>query len=436
MLPKIAIVGRPNVGKSALFNRIASKRIAIVDEAEGITRDRIYAESDYFGRPFLLIDTGGIDSRSTAAFQKQIHEQAKYAIAEADGLILVVDSQVGATELDLKLARILHQTNKPLALAVNKIDTLEQTPNIHQFHNLGISSIHAISALHGRNIPELLSTVLDPISHTEPQPNDDTIKLAFIGRPNVGKSTLLNTLLGEERTIVSETPGTTRDSIAATLTSGLHTFTLVDTAGIRKKQVERETVEKFAAIRTQRAIELADICVLVCEAQEGLTAYEKRIAMAIEKAGKGCLLWFNKWDLVKGIQMEKATREIRQESPFLSHCPLIFGSAKTGRKTETLLPAAAKIALASKQKIATGPLNKFIETTLQKLHPPMINGKRLRIYYMTQTGNAPLRFVLFVNQPKLMSRTYHRFLINQFRHTFGCEGNPLSFQLRGKRRLK
>lgn len=435
-LPKIAIVGRPNVGKSALFNRICKRRVAIVDEAEGVTRDRIYQKCDFFGRPFEVIDTGGIDPRSKADFNEHIKRQAEIAIEEADSIIQVVDGTVGLTALDQEIAHILLRTKKPVCLAVNKIDAINQEDLQYPFMRLGITTMIPTSAEQNWHIAELLEAALDPLPVKEfSSEASDAIRIAIVGRPNVGKSSLLNFLLNEERCVVSPIPGTTRDSIDVSFTYDGQLYTLVDTAGIRKKKSEHEAVDKFAAIRTERAIEHADICILMLDAQSGLTSQEKQIANLIEKQGKGCILLFNKWDLVKGFRMEHCLQGIEQENPFLHHCPKLFISALTGRNVEKIFPLVKQVREASLQRISTGQLNKFINLSLQKVHPPMIQGKRLRIYYMAQVDNQPPTFVIFVNYPNLMLDTYKKYLMNQFRETYNFLGVPLIFRLKGKKRI-
>lgn len=430
---KLAIVGRPNVGKSALFNRICGKRLAIVDEAEGVTRDRIYSDADFFGMPFQVIDTGGINPRSQAAFNSEIKRQAEIAIEEADTIVMVVDTQVGITDLDLEIARILLRTKKPLCLAANKVDDLSQEHLIYPFQSLGIKHVVAVSAAHGWHIAELLEAAFEDFDRSaiEREPNP-SIKIAIVGRPNVGKSSLVNYLLNEERCIVSPIPGTTRDSIDVSFTLNEDLYTFIDTAGIRRKQSEHEVVDKFAAMRTERAIERCDICLLMLDAQQGMTTQEKKIANLIEESGKGCILLLNKWDLVKGFRMEHCLRGVEEEVPFLNHCPKIFISVKTGRNVEKIFPTVKSVYDSSQQRITTHQLNKFIGSCLQKNHPPMIMGKRLRIYYMAQVGIQPPIFVLFVNYPNLMSEAYKKYLYNQFREIYGFLGVPIIFRLKGK----
>lgn len=432
-LPKLAIVGRPNVGKSALFNRIAQKKIAIVDEAEGVTRDRLYTTSELFGFHFELIDTGGIDPRSQAEFNEHIKRQAEIAIEEADSLIMVVDAQVGPTALDKEIANILLKTSKPLTLAVNKIDNPQNKEELYPFYSLGIKEMVPVSAVQNWQIAELLETAFrDTPKENSAKAPDPSIKIAVVGRPNVGKSSLVNAFLEEERCIVSPIPGTTRDSIDTQVTVEGVPYTLIDTAGIRKKNKEHEVVDKFAAIRTERAIERADICLLMIDAQEGVTAQEKRIACDIEAAGKGCILLLNKWDLVKGFKMEHCLRGVEEEVPFLKHCPVVFISAKTGRNLDKIFPLVKQVSDDSQKRIPTGELNRFVARCLQRNHPPMMKGKRLRIYYMAQVNTKPPRFVLFTNYPDLMADSYKKYLYNQFRETYRFSGLPLEMHLRGK----
>lgn len=435
--PKLAIVGRPNVGKSALFNRICERRLAIVDEAEGITRDRLYADGELFGFPFQVIDTGGIDPRSQATFNSEVKRQAEIAIEEADSIVMVVDAQIGITELDKEIARILLRTKKPVCLAVNKVD--DQTQESYQYHfkSLGISSLVPVSAAQGWQIAELLEAAFQTFDKTPADEEEvKTIKVAIVGRPNVGKSSFVNYVLNEERCIVSPIPGTTRDSIDVTCEYNGETLTLVDTAGIRRKHAEHEVVDKFAAIRTQRAIERCDVCILMIDAEKGIITQDKKIANMIEEAGKGCILIFNKWDLVKNLRMEHYLKAVEEEVQFLGYCPKIFISAKTGRNVEKAFDAVKQVYESSKTRIGTHQLNKFLAAALQRNHPPMIMGKRLRIYYIAQVGIQPPEFVMFVNYPDLMLESYRKYLINQFREEFPFEGVPLIFRLRGKEKKR
>lgn len=433
-LPKVAIIGRPNVGKSALFNRIVGKRQSIVDEAEGITRDRIYGRADLFGFPFELIDTGGIDPRSKADFNDEVKRQAEIAIVEADTLIMVVDSTIGVTDLDEEVARLLLKTNKPLCLAVNKLDSQAGGRDMHPFYSLGIKNVFPVSALHNVGIAELLEEALAPFERpAEEIPEPPGIKVALVGRPNVGKSSLLNQLLGEDRLVVSPIPGTTRDAIDVSIEHEGDVYSFIDTAGIRRKGSEPEVVDKFSRIRSEEAIKRSDICLLLTDATEGITHQEKRIANLIEEEGKGCILVLNKWDLVKEVQQEKYLRAIRENIPFLQHCPVIFTSALKGRNIDKVYPAIKEVYENAHKRITTHQLNVFLERAMQRNHPPMIGGKRLRIYYMAQVGIAPPRFVLFVNHPDLMTKFYKKYLYNQFREQYAFTGCPIPMFLKGKK---
>ena len=433
MLPKIALVGRPNVGKSALFNRICQKRISIVDEQEGITRDRIYANSEVFGRGFTLIDTGGIDFSDRLPFNEEVRQQALVAIAEADAIVLVVDGQVGPNPLDEEVARILLKSKKPVLVAVNKIDDMSQEVKIHAFHSLAIKEMVGVSALQGFQVAELLEKALEKVPVREVVEGETKgVKVAIVGRPNVGKSTLLNKLLEEERSIVSPVAGTTRDSIDVSLVRDGKEYVLIDTAGIRRKKAEKEVVDKFAAIRTDEAVERADVCVLVLDSFEGFTTQEKRIASEIEARGKSCILVFNKWDLMKNFRMEHALRGVREGASFLNHCPALFISAMEERNLDKIFAAVNEVYAERHKRVTTGQLNKFVEGALHKYHPPLIIGKRLRIYYMTQVETNPPKFVLFVNNPTLMTESYRKYLVNGFRDVYKYSGCPLVLELRGK----
>lgn len=375
---KLALVGRPNVGKSALFNRLCKKRISIVDDEEGTTRDRIYGEGDFFSRKFDLIDTGGITDNFKKSSDSGVQQQVKLALAEADAVIMIVDGQVGITGSDEFVAKLLLRQKKPLFLAVNKLDNFSGTSDLYSFYRLGIKEVIGISVLHGHHIAELLELVFESFSESNVEESqekiDNSIKVALVGRPNVGKSTLLNHLLKEERSVVSDIPGTTRDAIDAKVFLDGTEVTLIDTAGIKRKRSEHHAVEKFASVRAQLAIERSDLCLLLLDAKEGVTVQDKKIANSIEKRGKGCLLVFNKWDLVKGFRMEHCLSSFREETSFLSHCPTIFISALTRRNLPQVIKGIREVAEPQQRRISTGELNKFIERVIQAYHPPMIGG--------------------------------------------------------------
>lgn len=436
----VALVGRPNVGKSSLFNRICQKRISIVDEKPGVTRDRIYGKADFFGHPFEVIDTGGIDPHSRADFNEKIIIQAHIAIQEADSLVMVVDAKEGPTFLDREVAKILRKAKKPLTLAVNKVDNPAALEGqMAAFASLGIPRMVGVSAAQGSSIAELLEMAFTGLEWKEeeiPCEEKEERKIAIVGKPNVGKSTLLNLLVNDNRSLVSDIPGTTRDAIDAKIVADGKNYTFIDTAGIRRKKSEKDVIDKFAFVRTQEAIKKADVCLLLLDARYGLTTEEKKIASSMEEEGKTCILLLNKWDLVKGFRMEHATKAIHWEASFLEHCPIISISALTGRNTEKIFSEIDRVLKARKTRITTGELNKFVEGCLQRYHPPQIGGKRLRIYYMTQIETEPPRFVLFVNRPELMTDTYRKYLINQFREKYGFAGSPLVFELKGKKTSK
>ncbi len=440
-LPKIALIGRPNVGKSALFNAIMKRPIAIVDEEEGITRDRLYGTSEFFGRPFEIIDTGGLLGK-TDTFYREITQQTEIAIEEADGIIVVVDGTFYEPHtLDIEVSRLLHRTKKPICLAVNKIDSFEkQEAAIQSFTRLGIQPIIAVSAAHRMNIAELMGAILSQLpvqqlgGETLEQREEAILgrRIAIVGRPNVGKSMLLNALLGESRAIVSPIAGTTRDMVDSFVEHNGEEYCFIDTAGIRRKHKEKVVVEKFAHMRTERAIERSDVCLLVVDCQDGMTHEEKKIASLIEETGRGCIVLINKWDLVKGFRMEHVMQGIEKEVPFLAHCPKLIISAKTGRNIDQIYGQLSLVRSAMNRRITTGQLNKALMTWMQAYHPPMIGKRRLRVYYMAQVGIHPPQFVLFVNSAALLDNGYKRYLTNQLRKTFEFQGVPFVLNIRGR----
>lgn len=420
------------MGKSALFNRILGRRLAIVDEAEGVTRDRLICPMEYGNHYFELIDTGGIDPHHVANFNDEVRAQAELAIDEADILIMVVNMQTGILTLDDELARKLLRTGKPLLLAVNKVDHPSKEPFIHAFQKLGIRQILPVSAQHGHNIMELIDWVVEQLPKGEIQKPQTGLKIAVIGTPNVGKSTLLNHLLDEERCIVSPIAGTTRDSLDCVIEYQGKPYTLIDTAGIRRKSKHQDVIEKFAHLRTEKAIERCDIVLLMLDSNKGMSAQEKRIANLIEERGKGCIMFFNKWDQIHGYRMEHCLKAVRQEVSFLEHCPAIFGSALTGRNLEKIFEELAIVQKWRYERISTGELNRFLEKAIQNNHPPMIQGKRLRIYYLTQVSCDPPTFILFVNSLQLLDGSWKRYLIRKLRESHPFTGLPLRFIMRDK----
>lgn len=445
-VPKVAIVGRPNVGKSALFNRIVGKRLAIVDATEGVTRDRQESPAEIFDKEILLIDTGGIDPTSDDPYAQQISEQALLGASEAEVIVLVVDSTVGPIDLDLNLARSLHKTlksmqekgqSKKLLLAINKVDHVDHSKGAWPFQSLGIDKMYPVSSLHGRGVMELLEGIFSSVDwqrfeSMEPTNSEAPIRLAVVGRPNVGKSTFVNSILNAPRCIVSDEAGTTRDAIDCDISVEGTEFTLVDTAGIRRVPKQKNVIEKFAHIRTHRALERADIALLMLNSLEGMTTQEKRIAKEIYDQGRGCILFLNKWDLTHNMRMEHARDALYNELPFLRHCPLIIGSALTKRNVLEVFTIAKQIIRARSEKVPTGRLNALVEKAIQKNHPPMIKGKRLRIYYLTQVAQNPPTFKLFINHEDLMHPAWKRYLIAQMRNAFGLKGLPIRLLIEDK----
>ncbi|MFA5250343.1 MAG: ribosome biogenesis GTPase Der [Parachlamydiales bacterium] len=471
---KIALVGRPNVGKSALFNRLLGKRTAIVEDEEGVTRDRLYGVGNFNGREFTLIDTGGIEPKSKRPFNLEVLEQASLAIEEADLVFFVVDGKSGLLPLDLEIGRLLFKAKKTVILAVNKADQYFSEKDLYlaPFYALGLKKLLAVSAQNGNGIDELLEEALKtldglaeknfltgPIAEKPEREEDEKnnglpafaeipagvlneaqagpekalLKVALVGRSNVGKSSLINFLIKARRLAVSAFPGTTRDSVEVFLRRGKLEYLFIDTAGLRRRHKEGSTVEKFARLRTEEAIEKADICLFMLDAEEGLSMQDKRIAALIEKAGKGCLILINKWDLVKKVTMAQALRSLHEAAPFLAGHPALFISALKGRNTEGIFPLLEQISSGLKKRIATGELNRFVEECLKKYHPPMIGGRRLRIYYLTQVKSSPPRFLLFVNHPALMLESYQKYLVNRLKEKFSFAGVPLIFEIKGKK---
>lgn len=431
---KIALIGRPNVGKSALFNRIAKKRIAIIDPEEGCTRDRLYASAELFGTPFQIVDTGGLDNGLKTPFHSEVRASTLAAIEEADSLVLVVDGKMSPTTLDYDVAQLALTSKKPVALAVNKIDSEDSLFEFNSYYSLGIKECFPVSAFHDRNIAELLEAVLIDAPEESIEPEKQMPNLAVVGRPNVGKSSLVNTFLDEERCIVSPTPGSTRDSVDLEIDYQGSPLRLIDTAGIRKKKSEKNTIEKFAAIRTSEAIERSDVCLFLIEAnQGGLTAHDKRIAQMIDQAGKSCVVLINKWDLVKGFRMEHCLKAIHDDVAFLRHCPKIVISVKQGRNLDEIFPKVLEVYQERQKRISTSELNRFIEQAMTKTPPPMVQGKRLKVFYMTQVEVAPPRCVMIVNTPRIVTKTYQRYLYNQFRKAFGFTGTPVNLMIKRKK---
>lgn len=435
--PLIAVVGRPNVGKSTLFNAIVKKKISIVEDFPGVTRDRIYFDGEWLGKEFTLIDTGGIEFENAEnKISLSMRYQAKLAIDEADVIIFVVDGKEGITAQDEEVANILRTSGKPVILAVNKIDNVNQEANIYEFYALGLGDPIGISAINLMNMGDLLDKVLEHINHIPVEvKEEDVIYVAMIGRPNVGKSSLVNALLGQERVIVSDVAGTTRDSIDTHWTQGDSKFVLIDTAGMRRKSKIDQPIERYSIVRSLRSIDRADVVVLVLDAVDGVTEQDKKIVGYAHEAGKGCIIVVNKWDLVEKDSKTslRFTEDIRDELGFLQYAPVLYASALTKQRIHRLADLIKYVSEQQNMRISTSVLNQLV-TDAQLVNPaPSKAGRMLKIYYMTQASVQPPTFILFVNEPDLMHFSYMRFLENRLRESFGFEGTPIRLILRGKK---
>ena len=434
--PLVAIVGRPNVGKSMLFNRLAGKRLSIVEDTPGVTRDRLYAECEWCGRSFDIVDTGGIEPTTDSEILLFMREQAQIAIDSATVIILVTDIRTGVTAADKDVANMLLRSKKPVVLAVNKADsTGAEDPTLYEFYSLGLGDPISVSAIHGHGTGEVLDECLkyfpDP---SEDEEEDDSIKVAVIGKPNVGKSSLINCILGEKRVIVSDVAGTTRDAVDSVLENEYGRYTFIDTAGIRRKSKVEERVEKFSVMRAQMAIERADVCLILIDARDGVTDQDTKIAGLAHEAGKASIVVVNKWDLVdkETGTMEKMRKDVMRDLSFMSYAPVLFISALTGQRTERLFELINFVNDQSSMRITTGMLNNVLADAQARVQPPTDKGRRLKIYYMTQTGIKPPNFVIFCNSKELFHFSYQRYIENQIRAVFGLEGTPVRIVLRQK----
>lgn len=426
--PIVAVVGRPNVGKSTLFNRIAGERISIVEDTPGVTRDRIYAHAEWLGKHFSMIDTGGIEI-SDQPLLTQIRQQAEIAIDEADVIIFVADVENGVTDADEQVARILYRSNKPVVLAVNKVDNPERRSDIYDYYSLGLGEPYAVSSVHGIGMGDLLDAVIKEFPDNAANDEDDSIHFSFIGRPNVGKSSLVNAILGENRVIVSNVAGTTRDAINTQFeTADGQKFTMVDTAGIRKKGKIYENTERYSLMRSMRAIDDSDVVLVVLNAEEGIRELDKHIAGYAHEAGCGVIIVVNKWDTLKEKDhrtMTDFTNLIRQEFQYLSYAPIIFVSAKTKQRLNQLPGLIEEVYQHHRQRIQSAVLNDVLMDAIAANPTPTQNGWRLRVYYGTQVATEPPTFVIFVNDPELMHFSYERYLENQIRKAFDFSGTPI-----------
>ena len=432
--PIVAIVGRPNVGKSQLFNRLAGKRLSIVEDTPGVTRDRLYADSEWRGRNFSVIDTGGIEPRNDNEILKFMRYQAEAAIHHADVIIFITDLRTGVTASDEEVASMLQRSGKPIVLAVNKCDKPgAPDPNIFEFYNLGLGEPYGISALHGYGTGDMLDAVYEHFpEESENDEDDDRIRIALIGKPNVGKSSLLNRVLGEERVIVSNVAGTTRDSVDADIENEYGKFTFIDTAGIRKKSKIEEKIEKFSVMRSLMAVERADVCVIMIDAQEGVTEQDTKVAGEAHNAGKACIIVVNKWDTVEkdGSTMKEYTLRVREGLAYMPYAPVLFISAKTGQRVDKLYSLIAEVYEQNHKRIPTGQLNSISAEATSRVQPPTDKGRRLKIYYVTQAGVTPPTFIFFCNDAKLFHFSYQRYLENQIREVFSLTGTPVRIVVR------
>lgn len=430
-LPVVAIVGRPNVGKSTLFNKIAGGRIAIIEDTPGVTRDRLYREVNYENKPFFLVDTGGIDLEN-ANFNEEIKMQAEIAINEADLIIFVVDGKEGITSNDLVVRDILRKSGKKIVVAINKIDNKDSYDNIYDFYELGFDSYIPISAIHNTGYFELMDEVTMDFKTKEDTSDDERLKIAIIGRPNVGKSSLTNAILNEERVVVSNVAGTTRDSIDSVFKYHDEEFVLIDTAGMRKKGKVYESVEKYSLFRSMNAIDRSDICLLVIDAEDGIKEHDKHIAGYAIDRGKGLIIVINKWDMMKDSNINEFKKLVRSEFQFASYAPLVFLSALTKKRIHTLMPEVLKVKENINREIKTSVLNEVIEDAYQLNPAPSYKGKRLKIYFVNQTGIAPPKFTFRVNNKGLVHFSYLRYLENKLRENFELEGTPIILQFKNR----
>ncbi len=428
----VAIVGRPNVGKSTIFNRLVGERISIVEDTPGVTRDRIYAKAEWLNTEFNLIDTGGIDL-SDEPLLVQVREQAEVAIRESDVIIFLVNGREGITSADEEVAKILFRSNKPVVLAVNKVDSYEMQQEIYEFYSLGFGQPYPISGTHGLGLGDLLDEVVKHFPDRSGEiEEEDRIYFSLIGRPNVGKSSLVNALLGEERVIVSDIEGTTKDAVDTSFTREGQDFTIIDTAGMRKRGKVYEATEKYSVLRAMRAIERSDVVLVLIDAETGIREQDKRIAGYAHEAGRAIVIVVNKWDTVERSQeaMSDFEKEVRQHFQFLSYAPIVFLSAKTKKRLHTLLPAVTLAGENHAKRVKTNVLNEVIEDSLAVNPTPSVKGQKLKILYATQVATKPPTFVVFVNDPQLMHFTYERFLENRIRDAFGFQGTPVKIYAR------
>ncbi len=435
--PLVAIVGRPNVGKSMLFNKLTGRRTSIVEDTPGVTRDRIYGTCEWCGRVFSVVDTGGIEPDTDSDMLRFMRRQAQIGIELADCVIMVTDVHTGVTAADEEVATLLRKSGKPVALAVNKCDAVGPVNlGVYEFYSLGIGDVFEVSAVHGHGTGDLLDWCLAHFPPAQPEEEaGDVIQVAIVGKPNVGKSSLLNRILGEERVIVSDVAGTTRDAIDTYYENETGKYCLIDTAGMRRKSKVDDLIEKYSNLRTISAIERADVCLILIDAADGVTEQDTKIAGLVHEAGKAAILVVNKWDAVQDKQtntMRDQELAIRQDLSYMTYAPVLFLSALTGQRVERLFPTIQRVYAQNTSRITTGALNSVLADATARVQPPSDKGRRLKIYYMTQAGTKPPHFVIFCNDARLFHFSYQRYLENQIREVFGLEGTPVRITIRQK----
>ena len=432
--PVVAIVGRPNVGKSTLFNKLVGKRLSIVDNTPGVTRDRIYGNCEWLGHNMLLVDTGGIEPFSDDVILSQMRRQAELAITSADVIIFVTDIRSGVVAADSEVASMLQKSGKPIILCVNKVDNIGALPpEFYEFYNLGLGDPIAVSSVHGHGTGDLLDEVLQNIPEGSFDDTDeDIVKVAVIGKPNVGKSSLINKISGEERAIVSDIAGTTRDATDTVIHNSHGDFVFIDTAGLRRKSKVEDQIEKYSVIRARMAVERADVCVIMIDANEGFTEQDSKVAGIAHDLGKACIIAVNKWDAVEktGTTMDVQRKKLMNDFSFMSYAPIIFISAKTGQRLDRLFELIKFVDTQNAMRISTGKLNDVLSAATTRVQPPTDKGRRLKIYYMTQASTRPPTFVCFVNSKDLFHYSYQRYIDNQIREVFGLEGTPTRYVVR------
>lgn len=436
-LPLVAIVGRPNVGKSTLFNKLIGQRLSIVEDTPGVTRDRIYAKCEWLSKSFMLVDTGGIETKTDDIILSQMRRQAQLAIERAEVIIFVTDLRSGVTANDLDIANMLLKSGKPIVLCVNKCDGVgEVPPEFYEFYNLGLGDPIAVSSVHGHGTGDLLDAVFENMPEIEDYEDSDAVKVAVIGKPNVGKSSIINKICGEDRVIVSDIAGTTRDATDTEIENEKGKFVFIDTAGIRRKSKVLESIEKYSVLRSYMAVDRADVAVIVIDATEGFTEQDSKVAGYAHEQGKACVVAVNKWDAVEKNTgtMNEFTQKLKNDFSFMSYVPFVFVSAKTGQRLDKLLDKILFVAEQNSIRISTGKLNDILAYATNRVQPPSDKGKRLKIYYMTQASTKPPTFVTFVNRKDLFHFSYQRYIENQIRETFSLEGTPVRFIVRERAR--